>query len=452
MSQHTTNGNKEIQELIQARIENLRPKLLDLSRRNPLISTRFSPRSNSHIRVVDELPDVLSFNLGNQQKMRFVPLPPLEEDPRDEQTRNFQNALANARLTDETYIAAVDEIDPFSEKALEQNRQLERELRDRVRETLEMLPRQTKNDVSLPQHAKNNGISPSYELPMPTEEHEDGRHTDTDIQTLLLPDDLERKMNALMTKCRTWVQETGINVLHAAFGFLEWTEPNGKESSLAPLVLTAVEIQKEKTREGPEFWVEGSGDEAEINLVLAEKLRLDFGIDMSKFEGGSIEEYLKEIAELSPKSLQWKVRRQVAFGVFPSARMAMYHDLDTSQSSFGQNEVISKLFGGSATGESAPFANEYEVDHPDVEKKVPCLVLDADSSQFSAMVDIADGRNLAVEGPPGTGKSQTIVNTIAAALANGKKVLFVAEKLAALDVVKSRLEAIGLGEFMALSR
>ena len=64
------------------------------------------------------------------------------------------------------------------------------------------------------------------------------------------------------------------------------------------------------------------------------------------------------------------------------------------------------------------------------------------------MVDIADGQNLAVEGPPGTGKSQMIVNAIAAAIANKKKVLFVAEKTAALDVVKSRLEAVGLGEFV----
>jgi len=199
-----------------------------------------------------------------------------------------------------------------------------------------------------------------------------------------------------MNKCRTWVQETGINVLHAAFGFLEWTEPNGKASSFAPLVLAAVEIKKKKTREGPEFWVNGTGDKAETNMVLAEMLRLNFDVDIPKFEGGSIEDYLKKVAELAPASLDWKVRRQVAFGVFPSARMAMYHDLDTSKNSFDENEVISTLFAGSATVGAAPFADDYEVDHPDVEKKVPCLVLDADSSQFSTLVDVADGRNLAV--------------------------------------------------------
>ena len=88
------------------------------------------------------------------------------------------------------------------------------------------------------------------------------------------------------------------------------------------------------------------------------------------------------------------------------------------------------------------------MDEPEIEAKVPYIVMDADFSQFSALVDIGEGKNVAVEGPPGTGKSQTIVNAIAAALGQGKKVLFVAEKLAALNVVKARLEAIGLGEFL----
>ncbi len=215
------NNNQEIDDLIRCRIENLRPKLLDLSRRNPLISTRFSPRSNSHICVVDELPDVLAAQLADGKNLQFMPLPSLDEDPLDEKHDDFQEALTIAILTDETYIAAVDGIDADSEDALEQNHKIERDLKDKIRHNLGMPPRQTSIDLSLSQHAKNNGISPSYDLPENIEEHEDGRHTDNKIQTLLLPDDLERKLNALITKCRTWVQETGINVLYAAFGFLE---------------------------------------------------------------------------------------------------------------------------------------------------------------------------------------------------------------------------------------
>src|SRR5205823_3367105 len=127
------------------------------------------------------------------------------------------------------------------------------------------------------------------------------------------------------------------------------------------------------------------------------------------------------IATASPTTVRWRVRRQVAFGIFPSARMAMYQDLDTSKSKFEKSNILSRLFGGGQPGGATPFADEYGVDEPTIEKKVPYLVLDADSSQFSTIVDVSDGKNLAVEGPPGTGKSQTIVNVIAAAIASGQK-------------------------------
>ena len=440
---------EELSSLVRSKIENLRPKLLDLSRRNPLLSTRFSTRSNTIFRVVDELPSFLYDELSGDNPMRLAPLPPLEDDPKDEKTREFQNALADALLTDEIYITFLENIDQNSDSYIEDSFRAERELKDRVREALDMPPRQTSSDLSLSQHALNNGISPSYDLPVPTNKHEDGRHTDSDIQTLLLPDILERRMNALMTKCRTWVQETGINVLHIAFGFLKWREANARNTSYSPLVLLPIELERNKTPEGLEFWIKSLGDTAEINTVLAEKLRLDFGIELPELNGNLIEDYLEEITELSPTNLAWRVLRQVAVGVFPSARMAMYHDLDPSDGRFDEHQAIAELFGGTPVqaGES-PFGEEYEIDSPEIEKKVPYLVRDADSSQFSAIVDVVDGKNLAVEGPPGSGKSQTIVNTIAAALSEGKKVLFVAEKMAALDVVKSRLEAVGLGEFL----
>ncbi len=443
-----TDDEFELEGWVRTRIEALRPKLLDLTRKNPLISTKLTPRSNSYVRVVDELPDVLSFELSNQKSMRFVALPPLDLDPKDELRPDFRVALAEARRTDEIYLTAIKEIESGTDDAQETVRRLERELKDRVRESLSMPPRQTGADISLAQHAKLHAISPSYDLPDPIDEHHDGRHRDSDIQTLLLADDLERKMTGITTKCRTWLQETGINVLHAAFGFLEWQDENSRRSALAPLVLMPVGITKNKTPEGPEFWVNGLGDSSESNLVLAEMMRADYGIELPKFSEGSIEDYLAEVAAIQPHNLKWKVRRQVAFGVFPSARMAMYHDLDTSKTSLHAKELVKQLLGGSESTEASPYADEYDVDTPEIEAKIPCLVMDADSSQLSVIADIADGRNLAVEGPPGTGKSQTIVNTIAAAVADGKKVLFVAEKMAALEVVKSRLEAVGLGEFV----
>lgn len=239
-----------------------------------------------------------------------------------------------------------------------------------------------------------------------------------------------------------------MNVLHMAYGFMEWSDGVQAETSFAPLILCEAHMEKRRTPQGVEFLISGTGDDPAINAVLAEKLRLDFGVKLPAFTGSSVEEYFSDVAELGPRNMTWRVRRQVAIGVFPSARMAMYHDLDPDQPGFPKSEIVQSLLGGSNADSASPFAGEYEVDHPDIEGKVPCLVMDTDSSQFSTLVDIANGKNLAVEGPPGTGKSQTIVNAIAAAFAEGKKILFVAEKLAALNVVKSRLEAVGLGEFL----
>ncbi len=441
-------GIADLQDLVRRKVEHLRPKLLDLSRRNPLLATKLTPRSNAHIRVVDELPDVLFYKLNNGQEMRLVPLPEIDGDPKDEDTKKFRDAISAARLTEEAYLQDLESVAADADDYLDRTRAVERALKDRLRAELGMAPRPKQAEINLTQHARNNGITPSYELPSPGVGAQEERHTDNDIQTLLLPKDLERKLNTITSKCRTWVQETGINVLHVAYGFLEWSEPSQTDPAFAPLLLCSAQIEKKRTREGVEFHIKGIGEEPETNAVLAEKMRIDFGIEMPPYEGGSVEEYMASIAEVAPKQIVWKVRRQVAIGVFPSARMAMYHDIDPNHQAFRDSEIVRSLLTGTNTETAVPFAEEYNVDEPSIEQSVPCVVMDADSSQFSTLVDVSNGKNLAVEGPPGTGKSQTIVNAIAAALADGKKVLFVAEKLAALNVVRSRLESVGLGEFL----
>jgi Protein of unknown function (DUF4011) len=339
---------ENLAELVKRKIENLRPKLLDLSRRNPLIATKLSPRSNSHIRVVDELPDILFFKLNNGQTMRLVPLPSIDDDPRDEQAPAFRDALINARLTDEKYISEMESVDRDADDYIDRTRQIERSLKDRVRELLGMPARTKKEEVNLIQHAKINGITPSYELPIPGHEHTKSRDSDEDIQTLLLPNDLERKLNSIVSKCRTWVQETGINVLHIAYGFLEWSDQVQTETSFAPLLLCEANIEKQRTVKGVEFYISGIGNDPEINAVLAEKLRLDFGVELPPFAGTSVEKYFSDVAQLSPRNMTWRVRRQVAIGVFPSARMAMYHDLNPDQPSFPKSVIIGRASVGNA--------------------------------------------------------------------------------------------------------
>ena len=435
---------QQLDELVKSKISNLRPKLLDFGRRNPLIAAKLSPRSASLVRVVDELPDVIFYKMTTGERLRISSLPDIASEPSDERTREFSDRLTNARLTDSEYIAAIDALDPDSEDYLDKTQIIERALKDRVRTLMGLPARTGAGDINLSQHARAHGISPSYDLPNPSADQSKREHQDENLQTLFLPKDLERKLNSISSKCRTWQQETGLNVLHVAYGFLEWADTAEAVHAFAPLVLTEVNLIKSKSPQGAEFWVEGTGTEPETNTVLLEKLRLEFDIALPPFAGGSIEDYLAQVASLAPKSIAcWRVRRQIAIGVFPSARMAMYHDLDPSKLRFSENDIVRVLLGGADGGEASPFADEYEVDHPDIEKQVPRLICEANSSQFSALVDIAQGKNLALEGPPGTGKSQTIVNAIAAGLVAGKKVLFVAEKLAALNVVKARLEAAG---------
>ena len=234
-----------------------------------------------------------------------------------------------------------------------------------------------------------------------------------------------------------------------AFGFLEWSEPKSTETSFAPLILLPAKLAKRKTPQGPEYWVAGLGEEAEVNAVLSEKLRLDFGVQLPPFTKASAEEYFREVAALSPKSVVW---RRAAAG--RSRRVPIRPHGDVPRPEHAGCEIRRARRHPPAFRRRDDrqahrlLPTNIRSTSRKIEKLVPTLVMDADASQFSTLVDVASGNNVAVEGPPGTGKSQTIVNTIAAAIASGKKVLFVAEKMAALSVVRSRLEAIGLGELL----
>ena len=434
-------------ELVAAKLQELRLRLLDSTRRNPLINIRFTPKSTSFIRVVDELPDILRHNLSQGRQMRLTALPALEDELPDEQTDEFQDALFVARQEDEGYLADIAKIDPDGAKAEEKLMKAERSLKDRLREDLGLPQRQTKDAPSLADHARLHGIEPSYILPIPKkDELHDGRHSDEDIQTLLLPDRLQRSAKTILEKGRSFERETGVNVLHVAFGLLEWKSPDENDRFVSPLLLLEIRIDRKQSPQGAEFYLHGV-DQVMINTNLALKLQNEKKLVLPDYEGGSVEDYFKTIEKAAPSRWHWKVRREVCLGIFPSSKIAMYHDLDPKKRPLAEEEAVVRLLATTGVGDGA-YAENYGTDDPEVTSKVPYVVMDADASQYSALVDVADQKNLAIEGPPGSGKSQTIVNLIASALADGKKVLFVAEKLTALDVVKNRLDAAGLGSFI----
>lgn len=437
-----------VQGIVRSRVQHLRARLLDSSRRNPLIQVPFRQNSSSLIRFVDEMPDVLAERLFvNQKPMRLAALPPIDEPLPDENTDAFLDALEIARTTDEEYLAASADLDPTDEEYAQKEIDIERALKDRVRADLELPERQTEENPSLAVHARTHGISPDYALPLPSDAHEDGRHDDSDIQTLLLPERLDRVGRSLHDKGHAFERETGVNVLHAAFGILEWNEPGASRApARSPLLLLEVRMTRKKAPAGTEYHICGENELA-LNTTLAQTLSAQFGLELPPYEGGSVEEYLAAVAELMPNGWHWNVRREALVGVFPSSRIAMYRDLDPDAGTIAESPLIETMLSSVGDG-GASYAEVYDTDDPEVETRVPRLVMDADASQFSSLVDVANDSNVAIEGPPGSGKSQTIVNLIASAMADGKKVLFVAEKLTALDVVRNRLDAAGLGEFV----
>src|SRR5262249_5209708 len=144
---------------------------------------------------------------------------------------------------------------------------------------------------------------------------------------------------------------------------------------------------------------------------------------------------------------RWRIRRQVTLSLLSFGKLLMYRDLDAKVwPDIKKHPLVTELFDGRKS-DTIVHAEEHPIDAPQLKHELPSLVVDADSSQHSALIDAMRGQNLVIEGPPGTGKSQTITNLIAAALTKGKTVLFVSEKLAALEVVRRRLDEAGLGLF-----
>ena len=197
-----------------------------------------------------------------------------------------------------------------------------------------------------------------------------------------------------------------------------------------------------------------TGEDILTNLSLREKLRRDFGIALPRITEDLLpEEYFARVRdtvlELKPS---WKLHRFASLGLFEFGKLMMYLDLEPGKNqAILQSSLVQLLIGltDSERPESTAsgFSSEHAIDElQDVHQNYP-LIDDADSSQHSALVDVMRGEDLVIEGPPGTGKSQTITNMISAAMAQGKKVLFVAEKRAALEVVKNRLTRAGLGDF-----
>jgi hypothetical protein len=235
-----------------------------------------------------------------------------------------------------------------------------------------------------------------------------------------------------------------------ALGFLKWFDNEQTEDSFAPLILVPVTMIRVPGRDG--YLLRGRDDEIVENTSLREKLRTNFGMQIPEIPDGEDwkpSEYFDEVAEQISRLPKWQVNENaIGLGFFTFSKFMMWRDLDPSAWPNGmllEHPLLNVLLGKEAGFESVPplVPDEEPIDrHIDLSKCVH--VVNADSSQAMVIEEARIGRNLVVQGPPGTGKSQTITNLIAAAVHAGKKVLFVAEKTAALEVVHDRLKKAGL--------
>jgi len=447
--------------LVAQYLEKLRLRLLDLSGRNRLLNFKFSERSRTQVRLVDELPDQVFEKLERGTALTIASLPEPPEHPRDEDDDAFRLLLEAMRDADEEYMDAVASLDE-ADRDSEEFQRIERELRDKVRDELGMPARTDVKSLSKTDYAKTLGINPDYDLP--TLQSEDGgkpAHRDNNLQTLLYPNELERKLAGLREGARKSIQETGLNTLYLAFGMLEWYESDQSDKRLlAPLLLYPVTLERQLRGGQYYYTVKSFSEEPEENFSLRERLRQDYGIVLPAFThlvdvdgqaADTPEFYFEKVKHVIRDRSHWKIRRFLTLSLFSFGGIALFQDLNperwSDKASILKHPLVSSILCGQEEVSQDAIAPDYEVDHPTVANKVPLLITDADASQFSAIVDAIDGKNSVIEGPPGTGKSQTITNLIAAALAKGKKVLFVAEKKAALEVVYNRLADAGLENY-----
>lgn len=430
-------------------VDRLRKRLLESISKNTLINLRHSDRSRTHMRVVDVALDDAFAGLTNSHQAEFVPLEEPTDAPADEETARYQLAYQAALLTDAEYLKVIEGSDVDDEEDQRRIERADRQLKDRVRLSLGMSPRLDRRSTSPAEVARQQGIDPSLELEQKRSSTRSAHRLR--LQTLQFPRPLATRLNALRTGARRAVEETGVNSLYAVFGFLERPEADHSGTRiLSPLLMLPVDFDSALWKQTRKFAVSGYGDEPFLNPALKVRLEQEH-IELPEWvEGETPSQFLPRVADAVKAKQGWRVRSFLTVGLFESTFMIIWEDLNSQQwpgkTSPAANQVVARLLAGG--GGTSDAADEYEIDSPTIAARLPQPILPADSSQLSVLFDVLDGKSMAVKGPPGTGKSQTIANVIAAAMERGKSVLFVAEKMAALEVVKKRLEEADLGQFV----
>lgn len=411
-----------VQAVVGASLETWKRQLLDLTRRNRALN--FRPLKVSTIAVVDEQPaEVFRLVYDEERTLTFVPAPPGRDTPRS--LTGDEPATATTGLDD----------DPFDED-------------------------------------EHTAAGEAFE-PYATTDLAD-RHVDTRLQTTLEPEALDKSLRRIEEQARLSLEEQGVNTLYLALGLLHYTDaPGSGEILRAPIVLLPVTLRRESARSP--FVLSAGDDEPMVNPALAEFLRRQYSValpDLASLsaptpagstppgpesDSPSLQDLFLEIkARLAqvPAASQtpaWSVTSDIHLGLFSFQKLVMYKDLEANAPAVTSHRLVQQLVTRRGSVPGGGLGLPDDVRDVRLDDAYPpergAHVVDADGSQQRALAAADRGYDLVVEGPPGTGKSQTITNLVAQALHAGRSVLFVAEKMAALDVVHQRLQQAGLGEF-----
>lgn len=274
------------------------------------------------------------------------------------------------------------------------------------------------------------------------------------LRSSLTEKELSRRLLELYRKVRMENEESGANTLFLALGYLEWKQNKDDERSYrAPILLVPVQLHRKSVQAG--FSLQGHDEDTLVNVTLLELLKRDYELEIPGVNpppeddsGVDVDEVFRRFQHAVRDMPGWEVHREVWLAPFSFSKFLLWKDLQDRSDILSKNAVVDHLINNPG----APFFDDVDDlkphqldDHLGFEQ-IYCP-MSSDSSQLAATLAAANGKNFVMNGPPGTGKSQTITNIIAHCLAEGKRVLFVAEKRAALQVVHHRLSQIGLGPF-----
>lgn len=268
-------------------------------------------------------------------------------------------------------------------------------------------------------------------------------------------DHLDGNLLTLLTAAKTGMEEGGANTLYLALGLLRWTEAEKADAAhLAPILLVPVTLSRQSVRSG--YRLIRHDDETIINPTLLQLLKSAFELNTSGLDvlhtddsGVDVKRILQAFRLVTRELPKWEVREEAHLGIFSFTKYLMWKDLQDRSEQLKANRVVKHLIehpGEPFSAERYGSTERLRLDDAYRPQDIRAPML-SDSSQFEAICAVDSAHDLVLEGPPGTGKSQTITNIIANTLAKGKTVLFVAEKVAALEVVHRRLTEVGLAPF-----